>query len=98
MCVGTGHCACPELLRGPEGDFDAAARHSRAALELAPESDELMFWAGLGRAAGGDLEGGTEMVRATIARSPGWAELLRRLEPDIAPAAEAVRGVLERSG
>jgi hypothetical protein len=35
-----------------------------------------------------------ERVRRAIAMQPGWAELLDRLEPDIAPSAAAVRTAL----
>ena len=63
----------------------------RKALELAPASDELVFWAGLGMVQAGDLEGGVERVRSAIEMHSGWRDLLARLEPEIAPWAAAVR-------
>jgi tetratricopeptide (TPR) repeat protein len=72
---------------------DAAPLYERAA-ELAPESDELLFWAGLGAAQGGDMATGLERVRAAAAISPRWLELLDRLEPEIAPSAADVRARL----
>jgi uncharacterized Ntn-hydrolase superfamily protein len=72
---------------------EAAERYQRAA-ELAPASDELLFWAGLALAQGGDLEGGTERVRSAIEMHSGWRDLLARLDPDIAPGAPAVRDAL----
>jgi uncharacterized Ntn-hydrolase superfamily protein len=72
---------------------EAAARY-RAAAALAPASDELLFWAGLGQARDGDVEGGAARVAQAIARQPGWADLLARLAPDLAPSAAAVRRAL----
>ena len=77
-----------------EGRHDDAARYGAEALALAPDNHELLFWAGLGMAQSGDLGGGVEMVRRAIALQPGWVELLRRLEPDIAPSASAVLAAL----
>jgi uncharacterized Ntn-hydrolase superfamily protein len=68
---------------------EAAARYIRAA-ELVPDNHELMFWAGLGTALAGDVDGGAERVAAAIALEPGWGELLPRLTPDTAPSAAAV--------
>ena len=78
-----------------EGRHDEAAALYREASELAPGNDELRFWAGLGAAQAGDLDTATGEVRATIARHPGWRELLERLTPQIAPSAAAVRARLE---
>jgi len=76
------------------GEFDAAAERYRAAAELAPEADELQFWAGLGIAQAGDLDGGAARVREAMAHGSGWRELLDRLPPELAPAAAAVRARL----
>jgi uncharacterized Ntn-hydrolase superfamily protein len=77
-----------------EGRHTEAAERYRRAAELAPASQELLFWAGLAIAQGGDLDGGVERVRSAIEMHSGWRDLLERLEPDIAPAAAAVRGEL----
>jgi uncharacterized Ntn-hydrolase superfamily protein len=76
---------------------EAAALYVRAA-ELAPGNHELVFWSGLSAAEGGDMETALERVRAAIAMQPGWAELLGRLQPDIAPSAAAVRAALAERG
>ncbi len=83
-------------------ELTAAGRHADAAplyqrvAELAPESDELLFFAGLAAAAAGDLDKALERVRRAMAVNPGWRELLPRLGPEIAPGAAAVRAALER--
>jgi uncharacterized Ntn-hydrolase superfamily protein len=77
------------------GRTDEAAALYRQAATLAPESDELLFWAGLALAHDGDLTGAADAIRRAAAGHPGWLTLLDRLAPDIAPAAAAVRAVLE---
>ncbi len=58
---------------------------------MAPGCNELQFWAGLGAATAGDLDGGVARVRDLIARTDErWIELLSRLGEDIAPAAAPV--------
>jgi uncharacterized Ntn-hydrolase superfamily protein len=85
-------------------DLVAEGRHEEAAplfvqaSEEAPESDELLFWAGLGAAQGGDMEAALERVRAAADMNPRWLELLDRLRPDVAPAASAVRAALDARG
>ncbi len=69
---------------------EAAALYERASA-LAPESHELSFWAGLGIAQSGDIEGALARVRAAIAVHPAWREILGRLPEEMAPAAAAVR-------
>jgi uncharacterized Ntn-hydrolase superfamily protein len=81
-----------ELMAADEA-VEAGALYRRAA-ELAPDSDELLFWAGLALAHAGDLEAGVDAVRRAIAVHPGWATLLERLSPDFAPAGEQVRRAL----
>jgi uncharacterized Ntn-hydrolase superfamily protein len=76
------------------GRHDEAAALSIRAAELAPESDELAFWAGLGAAQGGDMEQALHRVRAAIAIHPGWRELLARLPADQVPAAPRVLDLL----
>jgi hypothetical protein len=64
------------------------------ASELAPESDELLFWAGLAIAQSGDIGRGADAVRRAAAVHPGWLTLLDRLSPEFAPAGQAVRDAL----
>jgi hypothetical protein len=72
---------------------EAAAMYVRAS-ELAPQSDELLFWAGLAIAQQGDVAAGADAVRRAVAVHPGWLTLLERLSPEFAPAGEAVRKAL----
>ena len=72
------------------GRHDEAARLYVEASELAPGNHELMFWAGLGTAQAGDVDGGMQKVRAAIALEPNWFELLPRLGSDVAPSAGAI--------
>jgi uncharacterized Ntn-hydrolase superfamily protein len=75
---------------------EAGPLYERAAA-LAPESDELLFWAGLAQAHAGDAERGIAAVRRAIEIHPGWRDLLDRLSPDFAPAGERVRRELDSS-
>jgi predicted TPR repeat methyltransferase len=77
-----------------EGEHAAAGERYAAASALVPDNAELLFWAGLATAQRGDLDGGTDAVRRSIALNPRLARLLERLEPDVAPAAEQVRAAL----
>ena len=77
-----------------EGRAEEAAGLYVRASELAPESDELLFWAGLAIAQKGDVAAGADAVRRAASVHPGWLTLLERLSPDFAPAGEAVRRAL----
>jgi uncharacterized Ntn-hydrolase superfamily protein len=76
------------------GRHEQAAERYRQAARLAPDSDELLFWAGLALAKLGDLEGALERLRRAMGIHPGWRELLARLDPEIAPGAEPAREAL----
>ncbi len=76
-----------------EGEHARATELYVAAAELAPEADELTFWAGLGVAAE-DLDRGVELVRRAAAVKPAWLTLLGRLDEQLAPTAGAVRAAL----
>ena len=78
-----------ETLSG-EGRHGEAGPLYSGAEQLAPESHELRFWAGLGAAQAGDLDRAVALVRSAIADEAGWRDLLGRLPPEIAPAAAAV--------
>jgi uncharacterized Ntn-hydrolase superfamily protein len=73
------------------GRTDEAGELYKRAAELAPNSDELLFWSGLARAQTGDLEGGVAAVRRAVEENPNWLVLLDRLSPEFAPAGKAVR-------
>jgi uncharacterized Ntn-hydrolase superfamily protein len=75
---------------------DAAELYTRAA-QLAPEADELLFWAGLGVAAR-DLREGLELVRRALSVKPSWRTLLERVPPELAPTAAAVLRALSADG
>jgi uncharacterized Ntn-hydrolase superfamily protein len=77
-----------------EGRHDDAQRYGMEALSTSPDNHELLFWAGLGIAQSGDLEGGVQLVRRAIELQPGWRELLPRLSAEIAPSAAAVAAAL----
>jgi uncharacterized Ntn-hydrolase superfamily protein len=74
-----------------EGRHDEAGELFQRASALAPENHELRFWAGLGLAQCGDVDGGAEKVRQAIAEHAGWRVLLDRLGPEVAPSAAAIR-------
>ncbi len=82
-----------DTLAGEGRHEEASELYARAA-EAAPASVELAFWAGLGIAAADDVASGVERVRAALEADEGWRDLLARLQPEIAPAAEAVREAL----
>jgi uncharacterized Ntn-hydrolase superfamily protein len=77
-----------------EGRADEAAAMYVRASELAPQSDELLFWAGLAIAQKGDVAAGADAVRRAAEVHPGWLTLLERLSPEFAPAGAAVRKAL----
>jgi uncharacterized Ntn-hydrolase superfamily protein len=81
--------------RFAEGRLDEAAALYARASALAPESDELRFWAGLGAAHVGDMDTALAHVRAAIAAHGDWLELLRRLPVEMAPSAPAVLAALD---
>ena len=94
---------CCGLLAGEADELMASDRTEEAgglylrAAELAPESDELLFWAGLAQVHAGDVQTGMAAVRRAIELHPGWFTLLERLSPDFAPAGERVRRELASS-
>ena len=65
------------------GDAEAAAGRYVRAAELAPESDELLFWAGLAIAQQGDVAAGADAVRRAASVHPGWLTLLERLSAGV---------------
>jgi uncharacterized Ntn-hydrolase superfamily protein len=79
-----------------EGAHAEAMSLYLAAAELAPQADELTFWAGLGLAAD-DVDAGTELVRRAVLIKPGWLTLLDRLPAELAPTAAAVKAALQQA-
>jgi uncharacterized Ntn-hydrolase superfamily protein len=77
------------------GRAEEAGDLSRQAAELAPHSDELLFWAGLSIAQAGDVPAGAAVVGRAAETNPSWLVLLDRLSPEFAPAGEAVRQALK---
>lgn len=81
-------------------ELAGAGRHAEAAglyqeaSRRAPGNHELLFWAGLGAAQGGDLGTGVDRVARAIALQPGWEQVLARVPAEVAPSAEAVRRAL----
>ena len=71
--------AADELMAAERAD-EAGALYRRAA-ELAPGSDELLFWAGLAIAHAGDLDEGVDAVRRAAEVA---AELARAARPALA--------------
>jgi uncharacterized Ntn-hydrolase superfamily protein len=86
--------AADELMAAGRGD-DAGALYRQAA-ELAPGSDELLFWSGLAVAGAGDVEEGAAIVHRASEVQPNWLVLLERLSPDFAPAGAQVLRALGR--
>jgi uncharacterized Ntn-hydrolase superfamily protein len=73
-----------------EGRHAEAGERYREAAALAPANHELLFWSGLALVQAGEEQEGLDRVRRAIERQPGWAELLPRLNEEIAPAAPEV--------
>jgi uncharacterized Ntn-hydrolase superfamily protein len=78
------------------GRTEEAGAYYQQAAQLAPNSDELLFWSGLAIAQAGDLEAGVAAVRRAAEENPNWLVLLDRLSPEFAPAGDAVRQSLSR--
>lgn len=81
---------------GSEGRHDEAAEFFMKAAAVTPDNPELLFWGGLGMAQSGEIDGGVALVRSAIEQHAGWADLLDRLGPELAPSAAAVREALKR--
>lgn len=79
-----------------EGEREAARSLYTQAAELAPEADELLFWAGLGVAAQ-DLDAGLSLIREAAAAKPSWLTLLQRLPEELEPSAAPLRAALRRA-
>ena len=80
-----------------EGRHDQAAELYREAGELAPDSHELRFWAGLGAIQGGEEDAGAALLRSAIEEHPPWRELLERLPVEVAPSAAVALELLAQA-
>jgi uncharacterized Ntn-hydrolase superfamily protein len=76
------------------GDFAHAAHEYVEANRLAPENDELQFWAGLGLIAAGETDRGRDFLVKVIAANSDWRVLLDRLNPAEVPASVEARKLL----
>jgi uncharacterized Ntn-hydrolase superfamily protein len=76
------------------GEHEGAAAKYIEAWEMAPECEELSFWASLALIRLGDEERGLPLLRRTVAAHPGWKQLLGMLDEDEAPGAPAARRLL----
>ncbi len=76
------------------GDHPAAAAKYIEAWEMAPQCDELAFWAALALIQLGDVERGLPLLRATVAAHAGWARLLSMLDESESPGAPEARRLL----
>lgn len=61
------------------GDVTTAMARYEEARALAPENDELRFWAALALIRAGHEDRALPMLRETFARAPGFADLVPRL-------------------
>jgi uncharacterized Ntn-hydrolase superfamily protein len=73
------------------GDMDGAAVKYIEGWELAPENEELGFWAALSLIQLGDAERGLPLLRRTVAAHDGWRQLLGMLGDEAPAAPEALR-------
>lgn len=76
------HRAYEHMERGSEllesGDFPAGAKEHAAALALAPEDDQIVFWSGLAMAGAGDMDRAKPLLEEARVANPRWAAYLRR--------------------
>jgi uncharacterized Ntn-hydrolase superfamily protein len=77
------------------GDLKAAAKIRANGIKIAPELEELAFWAGVSMAETGDLDGGCELIARALQKDSRWIETIHRLvavdriKPELAASIEA---------
>jgi uncharacterized Ntn-hydrolase superfamily protein len=71
-------------------DFATALRFYDAAVDLAPGSDEILFWRGSMKSATGDFSGAADDVGQAIYLNERWKPLIARLPAEIFPGVEKV--------
>ena len=79
-----------------EGDYEAARKKREEGVSIAPEMEEIAFWAGLAMAMTGDLDRGMPLITRAIAEEPRWRETLRRLVTVDRVPADVARAIDER--
>jgi uncharacterized Ntn-hydrolase superfamily protein len=77
------------------GDHTGAAAKYIEAWEMAPDCEELGFWASLSLIQVGEIERGLPLLRDKIAAHPGWGQLLGTLDESEAPAIPEARRLLK---
>jgi uncharacterized Ntn-hydrolase superfamily protein len=60
-------------------DMAAARQHYAAAMALAPDNHEMVFWTAATLAAAGDVEAALPLFRRAFRMHPPWRELVQRL-------------------
>lgn len=60
-------------------DVAAARAHYSAAMEMAPDNHEMVFWTAATLAGSGDVEASLPLFRRAFRMHPPWRELVRRL-------------------
>jgi uncharacterized Ntn-hydrolase superfamily protein len=78
------------------GDYANAVLLFDRACELASDSDDLLFRAGVSFARMGDVEAGVQRVGAAIEMQPNWTKMLDRPPPELAPVAATLLARLNR--
>lgn len=78
------------------GDREGARSKRIEAFNLAPDMIELRFWAGLGMAEAGDIDGGCELIAEAVRKDERWLETIRRLVPVHRLPAETARAIEAR--
>ncbi len=74
-----------------KGDFAGAARAYVDAAKLAPDNDELAFWAALAQAAAGHTDEAVADLDRLFKINPGWRALLPRLRATDSPGVPVVQ-------
>ncbi len=71
-------------------DFPTALRCYEAAVDLAPGSDEILFWRGSMKSATGNFEEAVDDVGQAIYLNERWKPLIARLPAEIFPGVEKI--------
>lgn len=79
-----------------EGDYEAARRKREEGVDIAPEMEEIAFWAGLAMAMTGDVDRGMPLIERAVAKEPRWTETLRRLVKVDRVPADVARSIEQR--